>query len=153
MLDVIIVCQRLDEAIAQARFAHAGLAALLLRAGQTNDGHIQRPHLFCLPRHFCFFLRSSSSFSCRVVSKKKMSFLSTLITLGRRSSWGRNSSNHLGGCLPLCRELHVLQLVHNGITLSTETSKGKQLDWVNNDRKLNTADNKDGNTRRNDPPF
>lgn len=40
VLNVIIVGQRLDEAIAEAWFSQARLAAFLFRAGQANHGDI-----------------------------------------------------------------------------------------------------------------
>ena len=51
VFDVIIVGQRFDESVAEARLAHPRLAALLFRSGYADYGHIEGPHWFRFSGH------------------------------------------------------------------------------------------------------
>lgn len=62
MLDVVVVGQRLDEAVAQARLADAGLAFVLLRSGDTDDGHIDGARLLAAARHLRLLQPSTPTF-------------------------------------------------------------------------------------------
>ena len=41
VLDVVIICQRFDEPIAEARFPDAGLAPLLFISGNADHRHVE----------------------------------------------------------------------------------------------------------------
>ena len=43
VIDAVIVCERLDESVAEARLAHADRALLLLAAGQADHRDRQHP--------------------------------------------------------------------------------------------------------------
>ncbi len=43
VVDAVIVCQRLNEPVAEARFADADRSLLLFAAGQADDGHGEQP--------------------------------------------------------------------------------------------------------------
>jgi len=59
VFDVVVIGVRFDEAVAEARLSDARLTALLLRTSWANNGHVQRPQLFCFASHL--FLSSGVS--------------------------------------------------------------------------------------------